>query len=189
MSHPSIDTTSLRFRIAAGLGVAVLTLGLGVTQLKAATEQAMTIDDSTFDCLTAMTAVRGFFVDNLLGNLDATVTAAQSPDGAIYPTGSVVQLVPTEVMVKQTPGTSPATNDWEFFELQVSEEGSTIVSRGFVDVVNRFGGNCFGCHMKAEPKWDLICETGHGCDPLSITGDVIAGIQQADPRCRAPEEV
>ncbi|OGT73230.1 MAG: hypothetical protein A3H44_05740 [Gammaproteobacteria bacterium RIFCSPLOWO2_02_FULL_57_10] len=189
MSHPVPDARSLRFRIGAGLGVAVLTLGLGVTQLKAATEQAIAIDDATFDCLTAMTAVRGFFVDNLLGNLEATVAAAESPDGAMYPTGSVVQLVPTEVMVKQTPGTSPATNDWEFFELQVSEEGSTIVARGFVDVVNRFGGNCFGCHVKAEPKWDLICETGHGCDPLPITRDVIAGIQQADPRCRAPEEV
>ncbi len=188
MSHHSTNTNSLRLRIAAGLGIAVLTLGLGVTQLTAATEQSVVVDQSSFDCLTAMTAVRGFFVDNLLGNLDATVAAAGSADGAVYPAGSVVQLVPTEAMVKLPAGSSPATNDWEFFELQVSEEGSTIAVRGFVDVVNRFGGNCFGCHVKAEPKWDLICETGHGCGPLPITRDVIAAIQQADPRCRAPEQ-
>ncbi len=177
------------FRISAGIGAAVLTLGLGAAQLKAATGEPIAIDNDTFDCITAMTAVRGFFVDNLLGDLDATVAAASAENGAVYPTGSVVQLVPSEVMVKQTPGTSPATNDWEFFELQVSDAGSEIVARGFTDVVNRFGGNCFGCHVKAEPQWDLICETGHGCDPLPIARNVIDGIQQSDPRCRAPEQV
>ncbi|MES3008687.1 MAG: hypothetical protein V4751_13045 [Pseudomonadota bacterium] len=178
-----------RLRIGAALGIAVLTLGLGVTQLKAATEQPLQVDATSFDCLTTMTAVRGFFVDNLLGNLDATVAAASSETGAVYPAGSVVQLVPTEVMVKLAPGTSPVTNDWEFFELQVSEAGSTVVSRGFTDVINRFGGNCFGCHVKAEPQWDFVCETGHGCDPLAITREVIEGIQNSDPRCKAPEEV
>lgn len=178
---------SKRTRIVLGLTAVVLSAGLGVNQLMAQSSQPIAIEASTFDCLTDMTPVRGFFVDNLLGDLDATLAAANASEGAPYPTGSVVQLVPTEVMVKQPEGTSPATNDWEFFELNVSAQGSEIAVRGFTDVVNRFGGNCLGCHIKAEPQWDMICETGHGCDPLPLSREMITGIQQADPRCRAPE--
>jgi hypothetical protein len=141
------------------------------------------IDASSFVCLEEMTAIRHFFVANLLGDLDATVAVAESTDGGVYPPGSVVQLVPTEVMVKHPPGWNAATRDWEFFELDVSAEGSSIRNRGFVDVVNKFGGNCFGCHIKAEPKYDLICERDHGCDPIPVTREMIAGIQAADPRC------
>lgn len=143
----------------------------------------LTIDASSFQCLREMTAIRHFFVDNLLGDLEATVAVAESTDGGIYPPGSVVQLVPTEVMVKHGRGWNAATRDWEFFELDVSAEGSTIRNRGFVDVVNRFGGNCFGCHVKADAKYDLICELDHGCDPIPVTREMIAGIQEADPRC------
>jgi hypothetical protein len=178
---------SKRTRIALGLTAVALSAGLGINQLMAQSNQPIAIEASTFDCLTDMTPVRGFFVDNLLGDLDATLAAANAPEGAPYPTGSVVQLVPTEVMVKQPEGTSPATNDWEFIELNVSAEGSEITVRGFTDVVNRFGGNCLDCHIKAEPQWDMICETGHGCDPLPLSREMITGIQQADPRCRAPE--
>lgn len=126
------------------------------------------VDASSFTCIRDMTPVRHFYVDNLLGNIDGTLAAANSPEGAIYPTGSVVQLVPTEVMVKREPGTFAATNDWEFFELEVDENGSTIAKRGFVDVVNRFDGNCFACHAPAKEKWDFICESGHGCEPIPI---------------------
>ncbi len=93
-------------------------------------------------------------------------------------------------MVKHGEGWNAATRDWEFFELDVSEEGSSIRSRGFVDVVNRFGGNCFGCHVKARPEWDLICEKDHGCDSIPVTAEQILQLQQADPRCNsaAPED-
>jgi hypothetical protein len=176
-----------RTGISSGVAALILATGLGVSQLKAQPTQLIEIDDSTFECITSMTPVRGFFVDNLLGNLDATLAVANSDTGGVWPTGSLVQLVPSEVMVKQPEGTSPATNDWEFFELNVSAEGSQIVARGFTDVVNRFGGNCLDCHIKAEPQWDMICETGHGCDPLPFTREMLMGIQQSDPRCRAPE--
>lgn len=176
-----------RTGISSGVAALILATGLGVSQLKAQPTQLIEINDSTFECITSMTPVRGFFVDNLLGNLDATLTVANSDTGGVWPTGSLVQLVPSEVMVKQPEGTSPATNDWEFFELNVSAEGSQIVTRGFTDVVNRFGGNCLDCHIKAEPQWDMICETGHGCDPLPFTREILMGIQQSDPRCRVPE--
>lgn len=144
---------------------------------------ALSIDETSFSCLTEMTKVRHFYVDNLLGDVDETIEVAQSLEGGVYPPGSVVQLVPTEVMVKHQPGFNAATRDWEFFELDVSAEGSSIRNRGFVDVVNKFGGNCFGCHIKARPEFDLICEQDHGCDPIPVTREMIAEFQAADPRC------
>ena len=149
----------------------------------AADVPALTIDENAFKCLRQMTAVRHFYVDNLLGELDATIAVAESTEGAIYPPGSVVQLIPTEVMVKHRPGFNAVTRDWEFFELDVSADGSSIRNRGFTDVVNQFDGNCFGCHIKAEPKFDFICEQDHGCDSIPITREVIAGMQAEDPRC------
>lgn len=79
------------------------------------------------------------------------------------------------------------TNDWEFFELDVSKEGSKIRRRGFADVVNRFGGNCFTCHVKARPEFDFVCENDHGCDPIPITRRMLAALQKTDPRCSKPD--
>lgn len=149
----------------------------------AAADGALDVDADDFGCISEMTPVRGFYVGNLLGDLDATLAVARSEDGGTYPPGSVVQLVPTEAMVKHPEGYNAATRDWEFFELDPSPEGTAIRVRGFADVVNRFGGNCFACHVKAEPKWDMICETGHGCDPIPLTADMTRVLQKADPRC------
>lgn len=171
----------------------LLALGLfisgvvGVPAAHAAAPATASIDDSTFSCIRDMHKVRGFYVDNLDGNLEGTLAVANNPEGGSYPPGSAVQLVPTEVMVKREAGFNPATKDWEFFELNVSSEGTSIHKRGFADVVNRFGGNCFACHVKAEPKWDMICEQGHGCDPIPLTPVLVSAIQKTDPRCPAAE--
>ncbi len=155
-----------------------------------ANAEVVNFDESDFKCLAQMTPVRGFFVDNLLGDLEATLAVAKSETGGVYPPGSVVQLVPTEVMVKREKGFNQTTKDWEFVELKVSEAGSEIHVRGAFEVVNRFGGNCFACHVKARPEWDMICEQDHGCDPITLpngvalTQEVIKGIQHADPRCK-----
>lgn len=146
------------------------------------------ISADSFGCIRDMTPVRGFYVDNLKGDLQATLAVANNPDGGVYPPGSVVQLIPTEVMVKRDPGFSPATKDWEFIELDVSAEGASIRARGFADVNNKFGGNCFACHIKAEPQRDMICEQGHGCDPIPLTAAMSRALQKTDPRC-APTEL
>ncbi len=132
--------------------------------------------------INAMTKVRGFFIDNRLGHLDDALVVARSEDGGVYPVGTIIQLVPQEAMVKRRKGWSPATKDWEFFFLEVSAEGTTIVTRGAVDTVNRFGGNCAACHALADPQFDFVCEDDHGCEPLPVGDDVIAAIQAADPR-------
>lgn len=166
--------------------VSSVALGLAImspVQAGDATTNAIKIDDSSFRCIRQMTPVRHFYVDNLLGNMDATLAAANAPNGAIYPEGSVVQLVPTEAMVKREKGFSPATGDWEFFELEVSKNGSHIHKRGFAEVNNRFGKNCFTCHAPARQTWDFICETGHGCEPIPINHTMTGALQRSDPRC------
>lgn len=168
----------------------VLLLGIAVVaRAEAPAPKPIAVSDKSFGCMTALTPVRGFFVGNLLGNLKGTLRVARSATGGVYPPGSVVQLVPTEVMVKQRPGFNPLTKDWEFFELEVSRDGSKISKRGFTDVVNRFGGNCFGCHIKARPEWDFVCETGHGCDPIPITEPMLRALQHTDPRCPGSDRV
>jgi hypothetical protein len=149
----------------------------------AADSHSAPITEKSFKCMTDMTHVRHFYVDNLNGNLKETVRVAQSTVGEPYPVGSVLQLVPTEVMVKREKGFNVATKDWEFFELDVSKAGSTIRTRGFVDVSNRFGGNCFSCHVKARPEFDLVCDVTHGCDPIPITRAMSGALQRTDPRC------
>jgi hypothetical protein len=151
---------------------------------EAAAPKAIDVKDDTFRCIQDMTKVRHFFVDNLLGDLDATVKVANSTTGGVYPTGTVLQLLPSEVMIKQPPGFSPVTKDWEFFEIDVSPEGSKIRTRGFVDVNNRFGGNCFGCHVAAKPEFDFVCELDHGCAPIPVTRAMITALQNTDPRCK-----
>ncbi len=170
------------------LGVLVV-LCTALTVAAAQKSEPAPITDASFKCIRTMTPVRGFYVDNLDGGLKETVAVANSPNGGVYPPGSVVQLVPTEVMVKRDAGFNAATKDWEFFELDVKDGKSVIRTRGFVDVVNRFGGNCFACHVKAKPEWDLICETGHGCDAIPLTPVMIKALQKTDPRCGPPAEL
>ena len=175
-----------RVVLAVALALGALT---GAVRAEAAAPKAIPIDDKTFSCISKLAPVRGFYVGNLLGRLPATLKVARSAGGGVYPAGSVVQLVPTEVMVKQRQGFSPATHDWEFFELDVSAGATTIRKRGFAEVVNRFGGNCFACHVKARPERDFICETGHGCDTIPLTPAMLGALQRTDPRCAGAAKV
>lgn len=167
------------------LGTAMaLSLGLvAVGQVADAATAMVKVDDNSFKCMRQMAQVRHFYVDNLLGDVMSTVTAANAPKGAIYPVGSVVQLVPTEAMVKREAGFSPATGDWEFFELSVNENGTQIGKRGFAEVNNRFGKNCFTCHAPARETWDYVCESDHGCEPIPIDHKMTGALQRSDPRC------
>ncbi len=135
-----------------------------------------------FVSLKHMTPVRGFFIANRLGHLKQALAVADNPKGGTYPVGTVIQLIPTEAMVKRQAGFDPATHDWEFFSLAVSSSGTTILNRGGSQVVNRFGGNCASCHGQAEAQFDSVCEQDHGCAPLPFTATQLKAVQQADPR-------
>lgn len=143
------------------------------------------VEADDFSALADMTPVRGFFVDNVAGHLDEAVAVAESDEGGTYPVGTIVQLIPQEAMVKRAPGFDPDSNDWEFFTLDATPAGTTVLSRGGAEVINRFSGSsCASCHRAAEPQFDFVCEDTHGCAPLPVGDDVITAIQQSDPRPR-----
>lgn len=169
-----------RIPLAAWLCTAAL--GVAVAAY-AADPKPIPVDDKSFKCIQEMKAVRHFFFDNLLGDVDATVAVAEKGRGD-YPVGSVLQLVPNEVMIKHPKGSSPVTRDWEFFFIDVDDKGSKIYKRGFADVNNRFGGNCFACHAKAKPEFDFVCEQGQGCDAVPFTREMFVALQRTDPRCK-----
>ncbi len=148
----------------------------------------VSVDNSSFRCMSDMTQVRHFYVDNLLGNLDGTVKVAQAGKG-VYPPGSLLQLIPFEAMVKRQKGFNPATNDWEFFFLDVDAKGTNINTRGFAEVNNGFGMNCFGCYAMAKPEFDMVCEQDNGCDPIPLTREMFGALQRTDPRCESAEPV
>jgi hypothetical protein len=138
-----------------------------------------------FECILRWTKVSPYYLTNKRGYLTEALAVANSPTGGTFPPGTIIQLFPTEAVVKRAPGWNPTTNDWEYFRLVVSQGGTQIATRGAENTVNQFGGNCFACHRKAAPQWDLICDDNHGCDPLPAFVDdaFIVAAQQADPRC------
>lgn len=178
MARPSITAAVTvlltALAVAAGFGIAA--------------EPRVKVDDTSFKCILDMVPVRQFYVDNLAGNLSETIAVAKAGSGD-YPEGSVIQVMPNEVMVKQQKGFSPATKDWEFFWIDLDKNGSKIFTRGAAEVNNRLGLNCFACHVKAEPQYDMVCEVGHGCDPIPVTRAMFGALQRTDPRCKGSENV
>jgi hypothetical protein len=151
-------------------------------------EPQVKVDDTSFKCITDMTPVRHFYVDNLLGNVEGTVAVAKADRGD-YPEGSVLQLMPNEVMIKQQKGFNPDTRDWEFFYIDVDKNGSKIFARGFAEVNNRLGMNCFACHSQAKAEFDFVCEQDHGCAPIPVTRAMFGALQRTDPRCKNQKPV
>jgi hypothetical protein len=131
--------------------------------------------------INTMARVGDHFVGSLNGHLAAVLAVARKPKGGVYPVGTVIQLIPTEAMVKRHKGYSAATGDWQFFALKVSPQGTQIGSSG-ARVKNFFGGECASCHRAAASHFDFVCEKNHGCAPLGISDAFIARVQAGDPR-------
>jgi hypothetical protein len=73
----------------SAMALSALVFLLAATWAQAAdegAERAVKIDDHTFKCITQMTPVRHFYVDNLSGNLQGTVAVAEKGRGD-YPEG------------------------------------------------------------------------------------------------------
>ena len=95
----------------------------GTAKTETTVVEDVVVDADDFKPLADMTAVRGFFVDNVAGDLEGTLAVANDPEGGVYPVGTVIQLIPQEAMVKRAPGFDPGSNDWEFFTLDVTAAG------------------------------------------------------------------
>jgi len=102
------DACSSRRSVAGALIGLVSLLSAAHITNSIADEPAVKVTDESFKCITKMSPVRHFYVDNLHGNLAATVAVATAGRGD-YPESSVVQLMPNEVMIKQQKGFNPAT--------------------------------------------------------------------------------
>jgi len=72
----------------SGALAAALLVGPTVAAL-AGEPGSLSISEKSFRCMTEMTHIGHFYVDNLVGNLDGTVRVAKSTTGGVYPVGSV----------------------------------------------------------------------------------------------------
>lgn len=162
----------------------LLAAGLALFMLSGVSAQDITVTEQTFGCILDWPKVRNtYFKHSDPKKLkEAMHIFRDSMPDREYPVGTILQLVPFEAMVKHPREKFPATNGWEFFFLDVSEEGTKIADRG-EKVVNRSQGvTCLSCHQPAA-KFDFVCEKGHGCAPIPFDDQKIAEIQKADFRC------
>ena len=83
-------TKSLRHAWLVALGIASALVAF--EGHATAAPKPVEVSETSFQCMTKMTKVRGFYIDNLLGNKRKTLAAANAKQGGVYPPGSVVQL-------------------------------------------------------------------------------------------------
>ncbi len=145
----------------------------------------LVITEKSFGCVLDLPKVRNTRIQNPDPEKlkEATRIFRDSVPGKEYPTGTILQLIPTEAMVKHERAAFPKTNGWEFFALKVSPAGTTIVDRGDHVINISLKKPCLGCHSPAA-NYDFVCEKGHGCAPIPVTDQQIAAIQAGDPRCK-----
>jgi hypothetical protein len=145
----------------------------------------LAITEKSFGCLLDLPKVRNTRIQNPDPEKlrEAIQIFEHSMPDREYPTGTVLQLIPTEAMVKHDRAAFPKTNGWEFFALKVSADGTTIQDRGDKVLNTSLKKPCLDCHSPAA-KFDFVCEKRHGCAPIPITDQQIAAIQSADPRCK-----
>jgi hypothetical protein len=162
----------------------------GTTQT-VSTPEDFVAADSDFDCQrnAEWTAVGLSHYKNVRGHGEEMLAVARSASGGVYPVGTIVQLNPVEAMVKRASGFAADSSDWEFFTLNTTATGSTIVTRGGGASVSNARATCVSCHLPAQSMFDLICgdatdtsaTTAHGCTPLPVSPEVLAA--RPDPRC------
>src|SRR5580698_10560732 len=143
------------------------------------------VTPKTFGCLLDMTKVRNTRIQNPDPEKlkEAIRIFRDSVPDKEYPKGTILQLIPTEAMVKHNRADFPNTNGWEFFALRVSADGTVIQDRGDKVLNTSLKKPCLECHLPAA-KFDFVCEKGHGCAPIPVTDQQIAAAQAGDPRCR-----
>jgi hypothetical protein len=151
---------------------------------------ALSADDvvvtaKTFGCVLDMTKVRNTRIANPDPEKlkEAIRIFRDSVPDKEYPTGTLLQLVPGEAMVKHDHAAFPNTNGWEFFALKVSADGTTILDRGDKVLNTTLKKPCLGCHSPAA-KFDFVCEKKHGCAPIPLPDLLINSMQNSDPRCK-----
>jgi hypothetical protein len=163
-------------------GLVLIALGLSIASTLYAED--VTVTEHSFSCILDWTKVRNTYIKHADPEKlkEAVRIFKNSRPDREYPVGTFLQLLPDEAMVKHARQKFPETNGWEFFHLDLSEQGTKIRTRGD-KVVNFQGVQCFSCHQPAV-KYDFVCEKGHGCAPVPLDDQKISELQHADPRCK-----
>lgn len=176
-----ITFISREFGSACMRGFVTAVLGLSMASSLYAAD--LTVSEHSFSCIRDWTKVRNTYIkhDDPEKLKEAVRIFKESVPNKEYPVGTFLQLLPNEAMVKHPRQKFPATNGWEFFDLDLSAQGTKIKTRG-EQTVNFQGVTCFSCHQPAI-KYDFVCEKGHGCAPVPLDDPKIAELQAADPRC------
>ncbi len=147
-----------------------------------AADADIAVTEKLFGCVHTGTKSRNTYFRNAdPAKLKEAIRIYQSKtEGAEYPVGTIVQLVPHEAMVKHPKEAFPKSNGWEFLFLDVSADGTKITGRG--DTASNRLGTCLSCHQSAA-KYDFICAKDQGCGPIPVTDEQLVTIQNGDPRC------
>jgi hypothetical protein len=145
----------------------------------------LVITEKSFGCVLDLPKVRNTRIQNPNPEKlrEAIRIFRDSVPDTDYPTGTILQLIPTEAMVKHDRAAFPKTHGWEFFALKVSADGTTIQDRGDNVINASLKKPCLSCHSPAA-KFDFVCEKRHGCAPIPVTDQQIAAMQAGDPRCK-----
>ena len=163
----------------------IVRLVLWISMAATLSADDLAITEKSFGCLLDLPKVRNTRIQNPdpVKLREAIRIFKDSVPDKEYPTGTVLQLIPTEAMVKHDRAAFPKSNGWEFFALKVSADGTTILDRGDKVLNTSLKKPCLGCHSPAA-KFDFVCEKSHGCAPIPVTDQQIAAVQSADPRCK-----
>jgi hypothetical protein len=142
----------------------------------------LVINEKSFGCLLDLPKVRNTRIQNPdpAKLKEAIRIFTDSVPDKEYPTGTILQLIPAEAMVKRDRAAFPNTNGWEFFALNVSANGTTIQNRGDKVLNASLKKPCLECHTPAA-KFDFVCEKGHGCATIPVTDQQIAAIALTRP--------
>ena len=165
---------------------AVIVPALFLTALPAIAKRDFVAHPKDFKCLTDGVEVQGrlfrvFHKNHKLRNKAVALANAGATDGP-FPVGTILQLFPFEAMAKRRQGFNPQGNDWEFFQLKITDKKTAILSRGKGEVANALG-SCQGCHVRVAPTHDLVCEYIIGTAGLGLTDDTVRALQATDTRC------
>src|ERR1700691_318287 len=109
----------------------------------------LAITEKSFGCVLDLPKVRNTRIQNPDPEKlkEAIRIFRDSVSDQEYPTGTTLQLIPTEAMVKHSREAFPKTNGWEFFALTVSPAGTKIADRGDKVVNASLKRPCLECHL------------------------------------------
>src|ERR1700758_778615 len=95
--------------------------GLGLFSICGVLADDIVVSEQTFSCILDWPKVRNTYINNADPEKlkEAIRIFRDDISDTEYPLGTILQVIPSEAMVKHQRGTFAKTNDWELFALDV----------------------------------------------------------------------